>query len=1313
MSAETRLPYAYSSLIKIDNLFTTLGAAGLLATLTMGPAWGQTRANANRAALPDFDLRDSMVIGEAPRNPQSKALVDRRTSALQAFVAERQAAQPGIRIVPNRHGMPKLMLREGKALSAASTRDPDEIARTFLLANAAVFPFAQADVDQLRLVVRDVTPEATNLVFNQTLNGIDVFQGQIKFTLGKTGEVIQVASGEVVPGITASSTPRLQPADAELAARTSARAQTKGRFVRAPELVIFVLDASTARLAYRLYLEVDAAQLYEILIDAEDGKLLFRHNTYVRAAQARVWTQSPSQGARELVTFPGGWLPAAATVTTGNNVDAFIDADGNDLPDPANTGDVVGGRPSSATQLFDFAYGDGTLGLNPRSFKAASATNLFYFVNIAHDFYYSLGFTEAAGNFQTDNLGNGGLGGDAVIAEAQNPDALDNAGFAPTPEGTPPHMRMGLFTRSTASTADDLDSDYDGQTVVHEYGHGVSNRLVGGGTNTSCLDQIQSGAMGEGWSDYFAISYFNNPVLGAYVTQDMNHGFRRQSYEGYTFTYEDLGNEGYEVHKDGEIWAAALWDLRKSLGQTITDRLVVNGLKATPCNPSMTDARDAILTADLASNAGVNRAAIWTIFAKHGLGYSARGTDGFTGTGTLYDAAYDLPLDLQSTPNPIITSLPLSVHLGAGELYAYTVKATNPNAGTLSFALTSGPAGMTVSPGGAVTWIASFTGQRIKITVTDGKGGKVIHGYLAPVFTHLSTDRPVLISGARDSTGYAWIDVPPGVPVLQVTLRGGTGDADLSVMNPDGDPDFSFEDGNSETLSFGHPKPGRWQVEALGFDAYSGVSLTASLITPPPLSANAVLTSLSGPAGSETFYRVTVPAGTATLQISTQLGIGDVDLYLKYANPAVCQDTLLVTEACDYDYNSENIGNTESITVVNPSAGDWYIDLSGFEDFSGVSLTTSTSVTPPKPDLTISKSHTGNFSPGQTGATYTITVTNAGGAATTGPVSVADSLPAGLAGTAIAGTGWNCLLPTLTCARSDALGASASYPPITVTVNVAANAPASLTNTATVSGGGETNTANNAAQDVTAIGTGPVITLVANAFGESPIIAPNTWAIVKGLNLAPSGDIRVWLGSDFINGQMPAQLDGVSVKVNGKSAYLFYISPTQINILIPPDALSGPIQVQLTNNGVVSNVLTVQSQAQSLSFFEVPSAGGQHYVVGRHLDGGLIGPDSLYPGLSTPVKPGEDIYIVANGFGPTDVPVISGLPAQFGNLPAPFPVVMVGGTPATVTFAGLVGVGLYQINFKVPADAADGDLPLTATYNGLSIQPNLLITVHH
>jgi len=417
-------------------------------------------------------------------------------------------------------------------LSAASTRNAEVIARDFLLTNAAVFPFVQSEVDQLRLVVRDVTPEATYLAFNQTLNGIDVFQGQIKFTLSKTGEVIQVTSSEIVPGLNTSTVPKLRPEDAELKARSAARAETNGAFVRAPELVIFPLDAATARLAYRLFLEVDSAQLYEIVVDAEDGKLLFRHNAYVNAAQARVWTQSPNVGSRQLVTFPDGWLPGTATVTTGNNVDAFVDANGDDQPDPQTTGDLEVGRASSATQLFDFPFGDGTINANPRNFKAASITNLFYFVNIAHDFYYGLGFTEAAGNFQTDNFNKGGTGGDAVIAEAQQGDSDDNAFFAPMPEGTAPRLLVGLRTRGTSSLTDDLDSAYNGQTVIHEYGHGVSTRLIGAGTSTSCLDQIQSGAMGEGWSDYFAISFFNNPVYGAYLSQNASRGIRRQSYEG-------------------------------------------------------------------------------------------------------------------------------------------------------------------------------------------------------------------------------------------------------------------------------------------------------------------------------------------------------------------------------------------------------------------------------------------------------------------------------------------------------------------------------------------------------------------------------------------------------------------------------------------------------------------------------------------------------------------------------------------------------------------------------------------------------------
>ncbi len=120
-------------------------------------------------------------------------------------------------------------------------------------------------------------------------------------------------------------------------------------------------------------------------------------------------------------------------------------------------------------------------------------------------------------------------------------------------------------------------------------------------------------------------------------------------------------------------------------------------------------------------------------------------------------------------------------------------------------------------------------------------------------------------------------------------------------------------------------------------------------------------------------------------------------------------------------------------------------------------------------DLTITKTHTGNFTQGQTGAIYTLTATNSGNAATSGTVSVVDTLPTGLTATAITGTGWTCTLATLTCTRSDVLAAGSSYQPITLTVNVAANAASSVTNSATVSGGGEVNTVNNTATNPTTI----------------------------------------------------------------------------------------------------------------------------------------------------------------------------------------------------------------------------------------------------
>jgi uncharacterized repeat protein (TIGR01451 family) len=137
----------------------------------------------------------------------------------------------------------------------------------------------------------------------------------------------------------------------------------------------------------------------------------------------------------------------------------------------------------------------------------------------------------------------------------------------------------------------------------------------------------------------------------------------------------------------------------------------------------------------------------------------------------------------------------------------------------------------------------------------------------------------------------------------------------------------------------------------------------------------------------------------------------------------------------------------------------------------GAGNTASASLTVIAPDLTVTKSHSGNFLLGEIGATYSLTVNNIGTDATIGTVTAVDTLPAGLTATAVSGSGWNCVLGTLTCTRADALAAGSSYPAITVTVNVAANAASPVTNNVSVSGGGEVNLANDTAADVTTIST--------------------------------------------------------------------------------------------------------------------------------------------------------------------------------------------------------------------------------------------------
>ena len=192
-----------------------------------------------------------------------------------------------------------------------------------------------------------------------------------------------------------------------------------------------------------------------------------------------------------------------------------------------------------------------------------------------------------------------------------------------------------------------------------------------------------------------------------------------------------------------------------------------------------------------------------------------------------------------------------------------------------------------------------------------------------------------------------------------------------------------------------------------------------------------------------------------------------------------------------------------------------------------------------------------------------------------------------------------------------------------------------------------------------------------------------------------------------MNNQMPVQLDGVSATVNGQPAYVYYISPTQVNILTPPAPLSGSVPVQIANSGVISATFMVPAQATAPSFFVF---NGGPFIAATHVNGSYIGPTSLFPGLTTPAQPGEMIVIYANGFGPTSSAVVSGSVLQSGTL-SPLPVVTIGGVPATVAFAGLVAPGEFQFNVVVPSSLANGDQPVTAIYNNLKTQSATLITV--
>ena len=241
---------------------------------------------------------------------------------------------------------------------------------------------------------------------------------------------------------------------------------------------------------------------------------------------------------------------------------------------------------------------------------------------------------------------------------------------------------------------------------------------------------------------------------------------------------------------------------------------------------------------------------------------------------------------------------------------------------------------------------------------------------------------------------------------------------------------------------------------------------------------------------------------------------------------------------------------------------------------------------------------------------------------------------------------------------------------------------------------------------VPAISSGGVV----NAASLQPGVSAGSWVTIQGSNLA--GSTRAWGSSDFAGGALPTELDGVSVKIDGKPAYVAFISPAQINVQAPADSALGPVPVEVTYNGSTSPPGTAQLQAVSPAFF----LWSGKYAVATRPDFSLAAGAGLLQGVDTvPAKPGDVVILWGTGFGATNPAVTSGVvpPANpVANVANPI-TVTIGNIAATVVGAAVSpGIpGLYQIAVQVPDSVPDGDLAVVAQVSGIQSSSSILLSV--
>ncbi len=578
-------------------------------------------------------------------------------------------------------------------LTEPSPQAAFDVARDFVNDHLELLGLTREDVDNFEIT--DIVPSrisgAKHYYLRQRHQGIAVYGAQLQINVNREGRILSLHNAfspnlaAAVPvalpslaaekaveiaaqhlGLTFRAAPKvLAKSNAQPQQTSLAAAGISTKPIEA-ELMWLPVASGQVALVWKFEIWAPTGHTFDLMVDAQTEKVWTRfdreleahHRVFAQPIESPNHTlQSPSADARTLIqdpvepqASPWGWHMLAGTNSRqllGNNAQLSTDIPENTPAIPA----CLWLAGSETDLVCDFPL---DLAKTPEAYTDAAANNAFYWVNLVHDVQYQYGFDESSGSFQMENYGRGGREGDPLLVYFDRNRSMGNSlgKISVTPDGDA-GTTMVLSFATNQATGEQRSTALDAGIVVHEYGHGVSERLVGGPSSVyECLNNLQTPS--EGISDWLALVYTarasDRPEdargIASYLKfQAANgRGVRRQPYSldssvnSRTY-YDVVTSQG--VHAVGEIWAQATWemywalvkrhgfstDLRNASGGSGNQRAllyVTEGLKNTPCRPSFIDMRQAIIDAATDHYDGEDVCLMWEAFAAFGLGTDAK-----------------------------------------------------------------------------------------------------------------------------------------------------------------------------------------------------------------------------------------------------------------------------------------------------------------------------------------------------------------------------------------------------------------------------------------------------------------------------------------------------------------------------------------------------------------------------------------------------------------------------------------------------------------------------------------------------------------